>query len=139
MKREVDFGKNELGKPKILTEKESVCNIILNLLLMKPGNLPSMPHIGINIQQYLYKVENSFDVDELKNKIYAQAKELLPYVLNDGIQVFTTDQNGKSVLLINFPISIGQEEDTIIYAFSNNASTGTVDFGSIFQSLLPSK
>ena len=51
--RDVGLGKDNFQKSKIYNETDSLVNYILNILLMKPGNMPSMPELGVNIGQYI--------------------------------------------------------------------------------------
>lgn len=42
-------------KPRILSTFELVVNSIIGLLIMKPGQYPSIPDLGIDIEQYLFE------------------------------------------------------------------------------------
>ena len=95
--REVDFGTDDFNRPKVLSLKESYCRLLLNILILKPGNLPSLPHIGINIKQYLYKLESEIDIAELKDKIYEQCSELLPLIMSDEMRIFITKQENQDI------------------------------------------
>lgn len=122
--REVDFGPDNFNKPKILNPSESIAQIIYNLLLMKPGNLPSMPHVGIDIKQYLYMHEDALNGDELKDKIYSQCKELLPYLMIGDILVKVIPHQNNDILFINIPMSIGNEqsEKQLLMGFTKDSS-----------------
>ena len=45
---------NSFNKPKVLTEKESYIRGVLMILFGKPGFFPSIPTLGMDIQQYMY-------------------------------------------------------------------------------------
>lgn len=65
---DVDSG----NKPKILSTFELVVNSIVALLMMKPGQYPSIPELGIDIESYLF--EYSDDV-MLVNKLQAALED----------------------------------------------------------------
>lgn len=44
---------DDYGKPKVLSSFEMMVNAILTLLFMKPGQFPSIPELGIDINSYL--------------------------------------------------------------------------------------
>lgn len=132
--REVDFGTDDFNRPKVLSLKESYCRLLLNILVLKPGNLPSLPHIGINIKQYLYKLESEIDVAELKDKIYEQCSELLPLILSDEMRIFITKQENHDILVLYFPIAIDMKQEAILYAFTQN-DKGELRYNTMFQPL----
>jgi hypothetical protein len=49
------MGYDSASKPKVISTFEMAVNIILTLLLMKPGQYPSIPELGINIESYLFE------------------------------------------------------------------------------------
>ena len=134
--REVDFGTDDFNRPKVLSLKESYCRLLLNILVLKPDNLPSLPHIGINIKQYLYKLESEIDVAELKDKIYEQCSELLPLILSDEMRIFITKQENHDILVLYFPIAIDMKQEAILYAFTQN-DKGELRYNTMFQPLRP--
>lgn len=133
---EVDFGTDDFNRPKVLSLKESYCRLLLNVLILKPGNLPSLPHIGINIKQYLYKLESEIDIAELKDKIYEQCSELLPLILSDEMRIFITKQENQDILVLYFPIAVDMEQEAILYAFTQNEK-GELRYNTMFQPLRP--
>lgn len=126
-KGELDFGLDNFQKQKVLDSNNSIARILLNLMLMKPGNLPSLPHIGIDVKQYLYRLEDEIDPDELKNKIYNQCSELIPYLVLGQVKVFVTNYKGQALLLISVPITDStkvQDTSSILFGFSKDYSNG---------------
>lgn len=121
-KKEIDFGLNNFGEQKTLDSAESLAQSILNLFLMRPGSIPSMPHIGINIKQYLYKLDDTFDVDEIKDKIYNQCPELIPYILIGEVKIFLGNHENQAVLIISVPIETSSMKKTILYGFGKDSS-----------------
>jgi hypothetical protein len=103
-KKEVDYGIDNFQQQKVLTSNESLVQVILNLFFMKPGNLPNLPYIGININSYLYKLEDQLDADELKKKIFDQCSELISYINIGEIKIFISEYKNQSILLIYLPV-----------------------------------
>ena len=134
--REVDFGTDDFNRPKVLSLKESYSRLLLNILILKPGNLPSLPHIGINIKQYLYRLESEIDIAELKDKIYEQCNELLPLIMSVDMRIFITKQDNQDILVLYFPISIDMQQEAILYAFIQNEK-GELRYNTMFQPLRP--
>lgn len=46
---------DECNKPKVISTFEMCVNSILTLLFMKPGQYPSIPDLGIDIERYLHE------------------------------------------------------------------------------------
>lgn len=132
--KEVGFGKDNFSKPRMLSNKDTICNLILNLLLMKPGNLPTQPELGIDIKSYLYKDEDQIDVNELRNKIYNQCQEFLPYIISNDIKFYINTVGGKNVLMLYLPIVLEGINDGILYAFQDD-NAGGVNSGFKFTDL----
>jgi hypothetical protein len=126
--KEVLFGLDNFQKPKMLSLKDTVAQQIINILLMRPGNLPSLPHVGINIEQYLYKLQGDFDAEEIKQKIYNQCSELLSYISLGEVQIFITIYEGKDLLIVVIPIVGFGEEENLILGFSNSQNEVNVAY-----------
>jgi hypothetical protein len=128
-KSELVFGLDNFQRQKVLDSNNSLAQVILNIFFMRPGNLPSLPHIGINITSYLYKFEDELDAEGLKEKIYSQCSELIPYLDIGNIKIFVANYKGNGILMIAIPIIGG---DNILYAFTKD-STGNVLFNYDFE------
>lgn len=134
--KEVDFGLDNFKDPKTLSIKDSIVQILLNLFLMRPGNLPSLPHIGINIREYLYSMDAGFDVEELKQKIYSQATEVLEYVSINDIQIFSAPYKGEQVLVIMLPISgLSEADETVVMAFMQDENSSELSYNYLFKDI----
>lgn len=77
------FEMNEFEQPRIRSEVETVTNVILFILFTKPGQYPSLPLLGLDIQSKLYSYFDEIDVNELKRDLCNQCKALDVY-LNDN-------------------------------------------------------
>lgn len=122
--RDVGLDKDFYQKSRIFKETDSLVNYILNILLMRPGNMPSMPHIGINIGQYVQPtMQQQLDVELIKGLIVSNCEDLLPQLSTDELLVTVViDEFNKPVLLIKIPIYVDEEEIKFdaYYAFYRN-------------------
>lgn len=104
-----DFGVDVFNQPKILSPSQTLVNNILMLLFMKPGTYPSLPKLGIYIQQYLYMFYDEINENEIKARIAAQCEEFLPNIEDGTLDVIKTIKDGKPVLLIVLPVRIDDD------------------------------
>ena len=122
--RDVGLDKDFYQKSRIFKETDSLVNYILNIILMRPGNMPSMPHIGINIGQYVQPtMQQQLDVELIKGLIVSNCEDLLPQLSTDELLVTVVmDEFNKPVLLIKIPIYVDEEEIKFdaYYAFYRN-------------------
>lgn len=131
---ELDFGLDNFQKPKILSAKDSIAQIILNLFMMRPGSLPSMPHIGIDIASYMYMLEDTIDLEELKTKIFSQCADLLAFLTLGDIKVFFAPYNGQSVLVVAIPIQgLDEAEEALLLGFTKDQSGSGLLFNYQFE------
>ncbi|MMZ42257.1 hypothetical protein D1872_37770 [compost metagenome] len=121
--KEVFFSVDDFKNPKMVDEMTTLSQMILNLFLMRPGNMPSMPHIGIDIRQYLYKLEEDIDAEELQQKIYDQCTALFSRISLGEIRIFLADLNNVSTLIIVVPIA--GTETSILYGFAQSPDDAT--------------
>lgn len=123
--RDIGIDKDNFQKSKIYNRTDSLINYILNILVMRPGNMPSMPELGVNIGQYVQKsMQGKLDSELIKGLIVSNCEDLLPYLTSDDIYVgVMRDENGKDVLVIKLPLivdEVSQEQQDLYYAFYRN-------------------
>lgn len=123
--RDVGLGKDNFQKSKIFNETDSLINYILNILLMRPGNMPSMPNLGVNIGQYIQpNMKQDLDTEFIKGLIVSNCEDLLPYLSTDELVVsIVRDEYGKDILLIKIPLVMdnkSKEQQDAYYAFYRN-------------------
>lgn len=123
--KEISLSLDGFGRQKVLGQKDSVAQQILNLLFMKPGHLPNMPHLGIDINQYLYSQEGSFDTSDLQAKIVNQCSELMPYMINGDVTVTFTENEGLQILLIGIPVSV-DGDDLLLIGLTPTEGSGSL-------------
>ncbi len=124
-KYEVDFGVNNFQQPKVLNAKDSIAQIILNLFMMRPGSMPSLPDIGINIGSYLYMLEGDVDLEEIKTKIFSQCTDLLSFLSIGDIKIFFAPYQGQSMLVVVLPIQgLDDDEQMLLMGFTKDQNNG---------------
>lgn len=116
--KEVAFGVDDFNKPKLLTPQESLAQILYNIFVMEEGTYPSLPHIGIGIRRYLYKYREDINITELKQKIFVNCTDLLPFVEFDDIDIIVTNYQNQGIMMIMIPLKITDE--TMLLAFSTD-------------------
>lgn len=119
---EVGFGVDSFGKPKILSEKESLLQIVFNVFVAKPGNYPSMPEIGIDIgSRILYLTEDRMEIEQLQIDIRDQLIMVIPGEKIGDVIVGVRTINGEVVVVIKVPIvddSGVNSSDEVVAGFS---------------------
>ena len=98
---DASFELDGFGKPKIFSEVELIKNVVLFVLFSKPGQYPSLPNIGLDIQNLLYSFYDEIDNSELKNKIISQCNALGTYFNNGVLNVRKTMYRNKPSLMIH--------------------------------------
>jgi hypothetical protein len=123
--RDIGFDKDNFQKSRIFNETDSLVNYILNILLMRPGNMPSMPEIGVNIGQYIQpSMQKKLDTEFIKGLIVSNCESILPYLVSEELIVsIVRDSLDRDVLLIKIPLVVENEskvEKDVYYAFYRN-------------------
>ena len=128
---ELDFGLDNFNNQKVLNQAESITQILLNIFMLKPGQLPGLPHIGMNIKQYIYKTQDEINVDMIKNELRHQCSSLTPYIDMDKIQVLVLPYNNESILYISVPFSVLVEDaqnQSLLIGFKKKNSSNEITF-----------
>lgn len=94
------FELNEFHEPRIRSEIEVVMNTLLFVLFSKPGQYPSIPTIGLDIQSNLYEFYEDIDEEDLKAQIIEQCNMLGAYFLDGTITIKKANYKNKPSLLI---------------------------------------
>lgn len=94
------FELNEFNEPKIYSELETIKNVLMTILFAKPGQYPSLPQIGIDIESYLYKFYDDIDISELQQKLITQCEALGVYISNGAINIRKTIYRDQPSLII---------------------------------------
>lgn len=124
--REPLFGVNNFNEPKIITGNNVLAMTILLILFGKPGCYPSLPSLGMNIQQYLYSMYDEINVDAIKATLVTQCSMLSNAINTDVIEVFKTINNGNPLLVIKIPIVSSSDTDTLVLGVTTNDNDSVV-------------
>lgn len=114
------FGANVYNKAKVLNESQTIVNNILTLLFGKPGFYPSIPTLGMNIQQYLYSFEDDFDVNFLKSQLAAQCKDFIDQIADGTFDIVKSSYNGQPLLIFVVPTIITNTESNLLLGVTVN-------------------
>lgn len=89
----LDFSLNvgNFTKAQQLTQNEVFAFAIRNILLSRPGNYPSQPGLGMNVQKYNLSLANQQTLDAVREDLTEQILRYLPTLEN--VSVTTGFQN----------------------------------------------
>lgn len=91
---------DSFNKPKVIPTFQLCVNSVLALLLMKPGQYPSIPELGLDVEQYLHEYSDDQSIPAtIKTKLYDQMNMLEL----TGVQIevmFDKTDDGFDVLLV---------------------------------------
>lgn len=135
MINEVTFGTNNFGNPKVLSSKDSIAQLFKNILFLVPGQLPSMPHVGINIRKYLTAHVEDEDLSTLKEDIAYQCADLIPYLDLSGMVITPLTYNNRSTIFIMIPVNVDDSGDSLLIGIHKN-DDGKVIFNYKFDDAL---
>lgn len=89
-----------VGKPKIISTFDMCINSILTLLLMKPGQYPSIPELGIDIEQYLHEYsDDKTIIQEIDNKLKDQCNRIHVTGIQTNIYIDKTSDGVDALIL----------------------------------------
>lgn len=98
------------NKPKVISTFEMCVNAILTLLKMKPGQYPSIPELGIDIEQYLHEYADDPELpNEIKTKLYDQCNRLMAVDISIDVYIEHVE-NGSNALIVKV-----EGSDTLTY------------------------
>ena len=110
---EMDFRLNSFNEQTIYTGTMAIAHRIKNLLFLKPGDLPSLPEAGINIQGYRFKALDSLVSGILKEKLSDQITAYITPMPVENIDIATGFYQGDYYLLLRVYLFMDQSE--IVY------------------------
>ena len=132
---EPSFGVNNFNKPKYTNESETVANAILNILFGKPGFFPSMPNLGLNIQDRIYSFWDEISETRLKAEIVSQCSELRQYVDDGSLDVIKSSYQKKPLLIIVLPVVVKNTKENLAIAVTQN-SDGAIIYNYSYEDMI---
>ena len=124
-KKELGIGTNVFNKPVEYKGKNAWFQLILNLIFLRPGTYPSMPTMGVGIQDYEYEYIDDVK-DNIRNKIEEQVNLFLPDVPLASVEVTSVEYEGKTILLI--VISLEDNGQIVTGAVASEVTNHLIDF-----------
>ena len=110
-----------------MSQAETITQMLVNLFLMRPGQLPSLPHIGLDIRQYMYSFEDEVDVSLIRNKISAQCPDLMQYIDSANMQLIMVPYKEDTILYFFIPLTI-DDNYAISIGFKRSSSNNEITF-----------
>ena len=98
-KKELVLGTNVFNKPTELTGINAWAQLLVHLLFLRPGTYPSIPRMGVGIQDYEYDFMDAA-VDKLNDEIPSQINTYLPDLPMESVKVSSVNVQGKQILLV---------------------------------------
>lgn len=89
------FELNEFNQPRIRSEIETVKNTILFILFAKPGSYPSIPYLGMDIQNTLYSFYDELDTSKMEDDLIQQCEALQVFFNKGDIGIKKIKYKGK--------------------------------------------
>lgn len=97
---DVLFDVDSMYKPKIISSFEMMVNSVLMLLFMKPGQYPSIPELGIDIESYLHEYSDDKTIPmKIKTKLLEQCNRIEIIGLNIDVRIDKTAEGVDALLL----------------------------------------
>ena len=116
------MGVNAFGKPKVLSDMESIVNDLMMILLGKPGFYPSIPTLGMNISQYLYQFDDTISIEDIKTKLSQQCNDFSELIDSEDIEIVMEEYNGRVIMIFVLPMidDVSGDTETLTMAVTTN-------------------
>lgn len=125
-KKETSLQINSFDKPNELTGVAAWSQLMLNLIFLKPGTYPSLPEMGVGIEDYQYDFFEEA-VEALSSAITEQQKVFLPDVPLSGIKISKLEKNDQPILVIQLFFDTNDGVETSAIAI-NTSKRNFLDF-----------
>lgn len=124
-KKELGLSTNVFNKATEYQGKTAWFQLILNLIFLRPGTYPSIPNMGVGLQDYEYEYIDDVK-DNIRNKIEEQVNLFLPDVPLTSVEVTSVEYEGKTILLI--VISLEDNGQIVTGAVASEVTNHLIDF-----------
>lgn len=129
---EPSFGVDSFNKAKYKNETEAIANSILAVLFGKPGYFPSMPELGLDIQNLIYSFWDEIDEDMLKAEIITQCSSFKEYVDDGSLDVIKSTYMSKPLLIIVIPVQVKYTKANLALGISTDKN-GNTQYNYVFE------
>lgn len=124
-KKELGLSTNVFNKATEYQGKTAWFQLILNLIFLRPGTYPSIPNMGVGLQDYEYEYIDDVK-DNIRNKIEEQVNLFLPDVPLASVEVTSVEYERKTILLI--VISLEDNGQIVTGAVASEVTNHLIDF-----------
>ena len=114
---EMDFSLDAFNNQKVYVGAMAYAYKIRNLLFMRPGDMPSIPEAGLNIQSIRFQDIDVLAAGDLREKLSTQITAYVFDITTDDISISVNKYNNQYYLIIT--ISLTQLNTEIMYAVEN--------------------
>lgn len=116
--KEITFRINKYHQTALLNDRDTLVQLILNALLMVPGNLPSQPNKGVDIFQYVYK---KIETDVMSERVLTDLKNTVgedvgTYISNLTVNLINMGGTGMTFLIIVHLLTPSGDEEALALA-----------------------
>mgnify|MGYP001123863260 FL=1 len=108
------FGLDSFRKPLVYEDWQVVAQSIIIVLFGRPGFYPSIPQLGVHIQDLMYEKIDDIDTDNLRGILAHQLEVFSDIIQSDDMKIaIKNTTGGNPVLIIALPIYTGDERSAV--------------------------
>ena len=108
------FGLDSFRKPLVYEDWQVVAQSIIIVLFGRPGFYPSIPQLGVHIQDLMYEELDDIDTDNLRGILAHQLEVFSDIIQSDDMKIaIKNTTGGNPVLIIALPIYTGDERSAV--------------------------
>ena len=108
------FGLDSFRKSLVYEDWQVVAQSIIIVLFGRPGFYPSIPQLGVHIQDIMYEKIDDIDTDNLRGILAHQLEVFSDIIQSDDMKiVIKNTTGGNPVLIIALPIYTGDERSAV--------------------------
>jgi len=98
------FELDHFARPRFRSETEFVKNLVLHVLFSKPGQYPSLPFIGMDIETKLSSFYDEINDQALKDQVVGQCNALGVYFGNGRIDIRKVKYKDKPSMIVHIEL-----------------------------------
>ena len=107
-------GLDSFRKPLVYEDWQVVAQSIIIVLFGRPGFYPSIPQLGVHIQDLMYEKIDDIDTDNLRGILAHQLEAFSDIIQSDDMKIaIQNTTGGNPVLIIALPIYTGDERSAV--------------------------
>lgn len=120
LKRQVTFDIDKRKEPVLLSEKDTILQIITMALFLKPGQNPCNPDAGVDIKKYLFRPLDEIDSTQIRNDLVRTCGKRFSNAAIKNVAVSNELIEGRyPVLALQIDLVIDSEPAAIAMVMSN--------------------